>query len=75
MIEHGPCTAPRDPGTIGGPRCGAPGKYYSVLGWRCGPCWTELQLLTSRGENLLGQIVQAFRKGYQRRIAQLKGKP
>ena len=50
------CKAPAKPGTLGGPRCGKPATYTTILGPCCSAC-AELLRASMRSPNTLANVI------------------
>ena len=50
------CTAPKDEGVLGGPRCGASATYQTLLGPRCTTCTAKLRL-AMRDPSTMGNVL------------------
>ena len=55
------CQGPRDPGTLGGPRCPKPATVMTPFGPRCDECADALEAAASSDKTLLGLLLKTKR--------------
>ena len=60
--------APRDPSTLGGPRCQAPATHDTIHGRRCAPC-AEILRASLRDPHTLGNVLAGGRARTEEEIA------